>query len=68
MQTLAPGHYALTCAVAHDYEAFYGEEIDQRAPEFSQMRPARIVGRQQGCEAAEQRASAGGRCRFRGGQ
>ena len=27
VQTLAPEHYALTCAVAHDYEGFYAEEI-----------------------------------------
>ncbi|MCM0081008.1 primosomal protein N' [Geomonas sp. Red32] len=27
VQTLAPEHYALTCAVAHDFEGFYREEI-----------------------------------------
>jgi primosomal protein N' (replication factor Y) (superfamily II helicase) len=27
VQTLAPEHYALTTAVSHDYEGFYGQEI-----------------------------------------
>lgn len=27
VQTLAPEHYALTCAVAHDFEGFYEKEI-----------------------------------------
>jgi len=27
VQTLAPEHYALTCAVAHDFEGFYAQEI-----------------------------------------
>ena len=41
VQTLAPDHYALTCAVAHDFEGFYAKEIafreDVGYPPFSHL-------------------------------
>ena len=48
VQTLAPEHYALTYAVAHDYEGFYAQEIafreDVGYPPFAHLASLTISG------------------------
>ncbi|WP_136524027.1 replication restart helicase PriA [Geomonas ferrireducens] len=63
VQTLAPGHYALTHAVAHDYEAFYREEIAFREevgyPPFAHLAALTFsaVAARQGESAADEAAA-----------
>lgn len=48
IQTLNPGHYAFTSAMAHDYEVFFNEEIKLRRevfyPPFSRLCSIRLDG------------------------
>ncbi len=60
IQTYNPGHYAVRHARAHDYEAFYREELPQRRalsyPPFARMAQVRISG----LDARKTREGAGG--------
>ena len=62
VQTLAPEHYALTCAVAHDFDAFYAQEIEFREqvgyPPFAHLASLTIsaVAAGQGEHSAEEAA------------
>jgi len=75
VQTLAPEHYALTCAVSHDYRSFYDQEIafreDVGYPPFAHLAALTVssVAAGQGGASAEEAAGLLGKikreCRLR---
>ncbi len=52
LQTFLPDHYAIRCAIGHDYEAFYEQELEHRAalgyPPFGRLVHVLISGEEEG--------------------